>query len=379
MLFLLLVGATVVAFAAQYLLIGNELSLIIWVPWLIFFLAVVGSFLYWYLQPEEKKTPRHDVIDLFIKIASSVLVIAGLAVAWLNFILEQKKTSQSLEMGQITLANSREEQRNQRFVKALEALGGESTFQRLAGIYTFTRLDDQFKSKGDVETECSALKAAGNIADLAILRDRWYRDKEEHWAIIETLTHFIQQTERRPVDPENSSDLKKSVEVYEILKYLAKRKLVYDEGEYYKVREGDHPDSVCLPPDPADEAKRLNLINADLRNYTFESGHFQGALFDLADLTDAKFACANLRNASFDGADLTRADLKNADLSYADFRNAHLEGADLTGAILTQDLKLASKDEKTRCPNGQRPENDICPKTDPVRATNCKQLRRGRS
>jgi hypothetical protein len=375
-LWLLLIGGTLLALAAQLFVFGRQLSPVIWVLWFVFSVSIGIAFLYWYLQPQPKPTERHNFIDLFIKIASSVLVIAGLGVAWLNFGLEQQKTSQTVELGQTTLENSRVEQRSQRFVKALEALGGANTFQRLAGVYGFKLLDEQFKSKDEVEKECAALEAAGMIPALAAFKLRWQRDKEEHWAIMEILTHYIQETERRP-KLQDSDELKMSVEVYEILKYLGKRKLVYDGGEYYK---GSVRDSVCLPIDPDDEGKRLNLINADLRNYTFKGGNFQGALFDLADLTDAKFECANLRNANFDGADLTRADLKNADLSYANFRNAHLEGADLTGAILTGvDLTLASTDEKTRCPNGQSPAFDTCPPTNPATTPNCQQLRRGRS
>lgn len=375
-LWLLLIGGTLVALAAQLFVFGRQLSPVIWGLWFFFSVSIGIAFLYWYLQPKPVPTERHNFIDLFIKIASSVLVIAGLAVAWLNFGLEQQKTSQTVELGQTTLENSRLEQRSQRFVKALEALGGANTFQRLAGVYGFRLLDEQFKSKDEVEKECAALEAAGMIPALAAFKLRWQRDKEEHWAIMEILTHYIQEIERRP-DLQNSDELKMSVEVYEILKYLGKRKLVYDGGEYYK---GSARDSVCLPIDPDDEVKRLNLINADLRNYTFRGGNFQGALFDLADLTDAKFECTNLRNANFDGADLTRADLKNADLSYANFRNAHLEGADLTGAILTDvDLTLASTDEKTKCPNGQSPANDTCPPTNPATTSNCQQLRRGRS
>lgn len=387
-LFLLWIGATGVAFAAQFLVFPAEFNPVIWVLWFIFSLTiVVGPVLYWYLQPEAKQTPRHDFIDLFIKFASSVLVIAGVVVAWLNFALERQKTSQSLEMSQITLVNSLEEQRSQRFVKALEALGAQSPFQRLAGVYVFKQLDEEF-DREKVEEECLQLKAAGKAPeDLAALEVRWYRDKERHWAIMETLTHFIQEIKRPAPDPENPDELKALVEVHEILKYLGQRRLVYDAGEYYNASDPHHENKPkpCLSIDPADEVKRLNLLHADLRKYIFESGNFQGALFENADLTGAIFDCANLRNAIFDGADLTGAQLKNADLSFARFRNAHLEGADLTGADLTGvNLKEAIMNEETTCSNGGKPDlrADIdapCPATAPVRTTKCRQLKRGRS
>ncbi|HKY29878.1 MAG TPA: pentapeptide repeat-containing protein [Pyrinomonadaceae bacterium] len=391
-LFLLLIGATVVALAAQYRVVGREPSLLIWVPWSIFLLFFgVGPFLYSYLQPEAKQTARHDFIDLYIKIASSVLVIAGLIVAWLNFSHEREKTSYSLELGKVTLENSLEEQRSQRFVKALEGLGGASAFQHLAGVYAFKLLDEEFKNRADVEAKCFELKAAEKTTDLAKLELEWNRDKEKHWAIVETLTHYVRQTPRRSVEPAEENRI---IEVHEILKYLGKRNLVYHFGEYFNANEPyqQQQKEGCLAVDPADEAKRLNLIGADLRMYDFNSGHFQGAIFDLAELNRSDFNCANLRNARFDGTDLSGANLKNADLSYATFRGANLEGANLTGADITGvDLSRAAMNDGTTCPNGQRPVPASCPNgqcPDPTSLTcaptppntsSCKQRKRGRS
>src|SRR5437588_4119342 len=108
--FLFLAGI-VVALAATYLLHDNKLSVWLWAwPGLSLFLLLL-LFLNWYLEPGPGTTPRKDVIDIFIKIASSALFILSLVLAWLSFEDTSRKTDRNLTLAQIALENNRAEQR----------------------------------------------------------------------------------------------------------------------------------------------------------------------------------------------------------------------------------------------------------------------------
>lgn len=72
------------------------------------------------------------------------------------------------------------------------------------------------------------------------------------------------------------------------------------------------------------ELERVDLRDAELREYNFPSACFNHSNLDGADLSDANLAGATLSDALLRKTDLSRADLTGADLT----------GADLTGLTL---------------------------------------------
>jgi Pentapeptide repeats (8 copies) len=81
------------------------------------------------------------------------------------------------------------------------------------------------------------------------------------------------------------------------------------------------------------------LTDADAHSATLRDADLRAAKFDGANLTGADFTNADLRgailmNASVRGADLTDADLRGADLTGADFTGARLDGARMDDGAL---------------------------------------------
>jgi hypothetical protein len=331
-------------------------SMAIIVVGFVLILSLLLLFLNWYLEPKRDSTPRKDFVDIFMKFASSMLVIGSLILAWLSLDNTRQQTTRNLELARTTLENNIAEQRSRRFMEALEKLGGATPALRLAGVYAFKQLDSDFKAEQEFKSELDKATTEEERTKLAHQREQ---EKKEHWAIMEILTHHIQ--EASPV-PKNSvkgrnPDDPQQTEIYEILKYLGSRKISFESGD----------------------RGQLNFISADLSGYRFknsddpeEGANFEGALFGDAYLKKADFEYAKLRKANFDKADLTeailrsaklnhadfrnanlsKADLQHADLTDANFSNAHLEGADLRAVTINNDklFEFAFADEKTKCP-----------------------------
>jgi hypothetical protein len=337
--------AVVALIAGKFLFPGNfRPILLVWLGLSIVVLII--PFLFWYLQPKRELTPRKDVISIFISIASSLILIGSLGLAWLSLDSTQQQTKKNLELSTTALEEARAEQRSRRFMEALEKLGGETPNKRLAGVYAFRKLDEDFKSEADwSEVENNADKY-----ELPKLKQRREAELKEHAAIVDILTHFIQEISPLGKNRATLPAPTIRVEVYEILKYLGVRKLSFNAGE----------------------TKKLNLIGVDLRGYPLQDvlnvdsncaryscterpqcrPNFNGAQVSQASLSGANLECFSFRNAKFADSDLTNAILRNADLSYADFTYAHLEGADMSGAIISSDnqLEFAFADQDTKCP-----------------------------
>jgi Pentapeptide repeats (8 copies) len=81
------------------------------------------------------------------------------------------------------------------------------------------------------------------------------------------------------------------------------------------------------------------LTDADAHSANLQDANLRAAKFDGANLTGADFTDADLRgailtNANVRGADLTNADLREADLTDADFTGAKLDGARIDDGAL---------------------------------------------
>lgn len=342
--FLFLAG-TVVALAARYLLPNSYVvSVLLW-AWLgLSFFMLLLLFLNWYLEPSRDTTPRKDVIDIFIKIASSALFILSLVVAWLSFENTRRETSRNLQLAQITLENNRAEQRSRRFTDALERLGGDTPSKRLAGVYAFTQLDSDFKSKYEFEKDDLAITPDGERQKLLKQREK---EEAEHWAIIQILTSHIQEYSAVPKDsltkPRAWED-EPAKDINGILQYLGTRKLTYEAGE---------PDTLDFKgADLTGYFKRDRKCDVTKCNLDCNTPNFDGADFTGAHLIRADFQGVKLRKANFNDADLTKANFDCADLTDAQFRNADISGADLSRATLSRDdqLRAAFGNPETKCP-----------------------------
>jgi Pentapeptide repeats (8 copies) len=309
----------------------------IWLSWGILFLFIlVWRSLGWYLSPAREFEQSKDVVDLFTKITTSVLLILSITLTWFGIRSTQKATDKNLELARTTLENNLNQQADERFTSALEALGGERDYERIAGIYSFGRMESQFKS----EAEYSELsKKAGSPEELAKLETEATAARADHGEIMRILENFIQENaawdKRQTLNPNN----KPRADIRLILKVIGTRKLGED--------------------------RKLVLVGTDLRKHDFpKDANFEGILFWHAHLEGAKLAQVKLKGASFWDAHLEGVDLTKADLTDVDFNGTHLEGAVLTDAKVGEDqLDLAIVDRLTTCPSGLKYESGRCVKS----------------
>ena len=111
--------AVVALIAGKFLFPGNFRPILL--VWLVLSIVVlIIPFLFWYLQPKRELTPRKDVISIFISIASSLILIGSLGLAWLSLDSTQQQTKKNLELSTTALEEARAEQRSRRFMEALE-------------------------------------------------------------------------------------------------------------------------------------------------------------------------------------------------------------------------------------------------------------------
>lgn len=349
-LFLLIAACAVVALIAGQLLFPGNLKPIIlgWVILSLFVLLI--PFLSWYLEAKRETTPRKDVISLFVSIASSLILIGSLGLAWLSLDNTQQQTKKNLELSLTTLENTRAEQRSGRFMEALEKLGGETPHKRLAGVYAFQKLDEDFKSDQEFSTWKES-ETSQTRPEMNKLEDKRQGELKEHWAIMEILTNFVRSQVSWPGAPTQATPQTTRDDVLQILRYLGQRKLTFGHGE----------------------RKTLDLSKTDLRGYILNKTlsddcdpadaskvDFEYVDFSEANLENIELRCAKLKGTIFWNANLRKAKLNFADLTGADFTGTNLEGADMDGATVTQErLDDAIIDGQTRCPAGFRPTPEL--------------------
>ena len=347
-LIVLLVAGIVLAGVAMYVFPTSKLvSILLW-TYIVLSVLVLPVLLYWYLEPEQsetKPTPRKDVIDIFIKIASSGLFILSLVVAWKSFEDTSRQTARNLKLAEIALENNRAEQRSRRFTDALERLGGDAPSKRLTGIFAFTHLDSEIESTADFTKE-SATAPADEREKLDKQRAK---EEAEHWAIITILTSHIQQYSPAPKDVRTKARKptdERLNDINEILQYLGTRKLTFETGELKRVNFKGADLTGYFKSKVPDKCNELSC-NPDCNKTNFEGADFTGAR-----LNRAEFQGVKLRKAIFNDADLTEAYFDCADLTDAEFRNTNISGADLSRAKLNRDdqLSAAFGDAETKCP-----------------------------
>lgn len=320
LLILIAVCAVVASIVGQLVFPGNFKRIIL--GWLILSVVVLlVPFLSWYLEPTTGPTPRKDLISIFVSITSSLILIGSLALGWLSLDITQQQTEKTLKLSTEALNSAREEQRSRRFMDALEKLGGESLYPRLAGVVAFQKLDEEVQ------------------------------DKREHWLIMDVLTDFIQLQAPRNQRPGQSPNVEKA-DVLSALKYLSRRKLTMDNGG---------------------EPSGLNLSKTNLSGYMLsgpaitDCANAEELNFKQVDFSESNLQGIELKCAKLKGANFKHSDLRGARLDYADLTDVELTEADLRGTLMgeancgeCETLKYAVTDAETRCPKDFANESGKC-------------------
>jgi hypothetical protein len=203
---------------------------------------------------------------------------------------------------------SRQGQLTDRYSKAVEQLGSDSTDVRLGGIYALERL----------------------------MRD----STSDQPTIVEVLAAFIRVNANRRPGPSptptarpdvNAVFAQRPADILAAVTVLGRRDTRHDTS--------DHPVDLSFT-----NLAGLNLISANLAGVELTGSRLQGtlltsaklgnAILTLADLTDARLSSADLTCADLYGTNLTRATLEGANLTRAYLR-ANLTGANLNNTNLT--------------------------------------------
>lgn len=105
-----------------------------------------------------------------------------------------------------------------------------------------------------------------------------------------------------------------------------------DLGIKYRLPRSSQPLSVT--PFGIEEAKPVNLSQANLADANFFQADLYGVIFNEANLQQANLSETDLENAQLQDANLEGANLYKANLKNANLQGANLRGADLRGVAL---------------------------------------------
>jgi len=234
----------------------------------------------------------------------STAIIAALGALVFNAV-SATSTNRQMEL-------ARQGQLTDRYSKAVEQLGSDSTDVRLGGIYALERL----------------------------MRD----SPSDQPTIVEVLAAFIRGNANKPASPSptptapldvNAVFAQRPADILAAITVLGRRDTRHDTS--------DHPVDLSFA-----NLAGLNLISANLAGANLTGVNLQGtlltnaklanAILAVADLTDARLSSADLTCADLFGANLTRTTLSSANLTRADLRanltGTNLDNANLTGANL---------------------------------------------
>ncbi|MEA5508439.1 pentapeptide repeat-containing protein [Crocosphaera sp. UHCC 0190] len=105
-------------------------------------------------------------------------------------------------------------------------------------------------------------------------------------------------------------------------------------GVKYRIPRSNQPLSVT--PFGLEEAKPVNLTQANLQEANFFQADLSGVIFYEANLQQANLEEADLEKAQLKGANLQGANLQQTNLKGANLENANLKGANLQGVTLEE-------------------------------------------
>jgi hypothetical protein len=226
---------------------------------------------------------------IVLQVVASLLVALGLLGTVFQFASTQQSTDETLrltEQGQVT----------GRFTRAIEALGatddnGRKQLEvRLGAIYSLDRLYE----------------------DTRTVRDE----------VIDILAAYIRRHSINRADESRvSEDVSAAFAVIEHRAESAVDVNLSGAADDWRPFAGGH---LAAP-----RFHDVQFSDAD-----FELWSLPAALFDRAELVNARFPGACLAGASFEDSNLRNADFSNADLHDAEFHGAKLRGASFSGANL---------------------------------------------
>ena len=268
------------------------------------------------LFPDEKPEGWDQLRSFAFAIAGIVGAVFGL--------FQLYNSAARTRLNRIDIQTKREQERNERFVRASELLKDEDASVRMAGIYALERL---------------ALEPDGGYCDAVLkvlagfVRERTTRGQE--WG---DKQYPAAPLTEKPVF-EIHNDVDEAIERYRIELYdwlqLQKRPT---EPVQTAVN------SVTIIIKKQEELKVIDFSGAILTRASFGEASFErsvlpwcrieGAFLKFAHFEEAMLPWAHLEGADFSDANLQRASLAFAHLQGANFVNANLEGADLRGCNL---------------------------------------------
>ncbi len=282
---------------------------------LIFLLVIL------WLLLDHDNVSKNENIKIMLQAGGGLVVLFGLFLTYrrikasedqVEVSREQVKGLQDqvrvMEDGQIT----------ERFSRAVEQLGNESTEIQLGGIYALERISQE--SDRDYWSIMEIL--TGYIRH----KTGYIRHKSStEGAVSELVLNFLKNSELAP---------KIIMQVQAALTVVARRK--YEFGHVF-------------------EPGRIDLSNTNLRGAKLNDAKLQGAYLNHSILRDAilhdgQLQQAEIQSSCLNGAELQRADLSNssltgsrlhrATLTKANFQLADFRGADLREVIITEPQNL---------------------------------------
>lgn len=258
----------------------------------------------------EAETPQRRTLDWARRFELVSVVVAALLsplIAGIGIWYSNSQIREQLEISGEELRLSREGQVTDRYAKAVDNLGDDSSEARLGGIYALQR----------------------------IMKD----SPRDHPTIANVLATYIRTHTTKP--PKKAGE-GVDADVAAALTVLAYRDPTRD-GTFTLDLRHTHLPHIELSPlsngTPADLA-HATFANADLAGASLTGANLGGAFLGGADLTGADLTDANLTDAILAGANLTGVDLTFRDLTDMDLRGVNLTHANLYSANLT-DVNLS--------------------------------------
>ena len=249
--------------------------------------------------------------------------------------------------------------REQRLANSVDALGGKTAAQQIAGVSMMTHsVMQEMDRVAQGDAGLSATDLANQRADA----------KSAYLAVVDALENYVGgwRTTRPSPSPTRATgvrtvriryvDPRTAVDPRAVADYAVPRDVTYavDDLNLLLGRQMRH-DAQQLDVNPGVDLADASLWGMSLSGFdaSWLGGHYfpridlrganlAGSRWGLSDLSDSHLQCAVLKDASFvdpqdpthTGTNLRGADLRGASLRFADLRGADLEGADLRGAHL---------------------------------------------
>ncbi|MEM6414954.1 MAG: pentapeptide repeat-containing protein [Pseudomonadota bacterium] len=219
-----------------------------------------------------------------------------------------------------------EQERNERFVRAVELLRDDDASVRMAGVYALERL----ALEKDANYAATVIKVLSGF-----VRERTTRGKDERT-----------KPERTDKANESCKDYHKRLDTWlnqqekptePITAAMRALGAIWQEEKGIKKEAGNKDN---FHKRSSDELTAITFENAiltklDAPNIDLSRCDFRNVALERANLWDANLEGANLWDANLEGANLWGANLEGANLWDANLEGAYLAGANLRGANLT--------------------------------------------